>query len=258
MEYTLGAVYAPNSRYGSYGYQQNLIDYSQSLMDIIGGENYYPYDTSGFQVNTQPRDQELERRQQFLSAFMADQYNATGRGDRVYLVGWTNQAPFEENLVGVNWRSVDSTIYIIELASEVVHPAANTRVTITPDQFTWTAIEREGILDAAPTNLTLYTDRVVSFKFTPVLQAELAKVSELYVILDQGDLSNRYRDVSIELWNWKSQAWEPYEINDIRTRIFNPSRFVGPANAVQVRIKRDISGSYLYVNHLGIEQRGEF
>ncbi|MBC8170425.1 MAG: hypothetical protein H7X77_02090 [Anaerolineae bacterium] len=257
IEYTPGAVYEAASRFYSPSYVQGVISYQQSLIDIIGFDNYLPYEFNYQSVEMQVSE-EMQRRQKFLNAFMADEFHATGRGNRVYLVGWSDQSPFSENLTGVNWRAVDSTVYIIELETEIVPAAAGSTVMITPDQFTWVSLEREGILDAAPVNLTLYTDRIVSFRFTPLPDAVLSEINEMYLILDRGEVSGRYQTVNIELWDWRRQAWQQLEINDTRTPIPDASRYIGPLNAVQARIDRDLSGGYMYIAQLGVEQHGEF
>lgn len=257
IEYTPGAVYEPPTRYYAPSYVQGIVSYQQSLIDIIGFENYLPYNFS-YQPQIGQVSEELQRRQKFLNAFMADEFHATGRGNRVYLVGWSDQAPSTENLTGVNWRAVDSTVYIIELETDVVTDNAGSNVLITPDQFTWVSLEREGILDAAPVNLTLYTDRIVSFRFTPLPDSRLAEVDEMYLILDRGEINGRFQTVNIELWDWRRQAWQQIEINEARTLIPDASRYIGPMNAVQARIDRDLSGGYMYIAQFGIEQHGSF
>jgi hypothetical protein len=254
IEYGLGEAFDSSRRGYSAGYGQNITRMEQTVIDVIGPTMYRPYDNL-FMPETAPVDQEVARRQKFLDAFMKDQYNSTARGNNVYLIAWTNQAPFTENIGTTAWRPVDSTIHIVELETEVVAPAT-TDVVVSVDQFTWASLERENILDAAPTNLNLYSDGVVAFRFTPLPDVRLDEVDELYLVFDQGGASSRPRPVDIELWDWQEAAWVAVQVQEGKTLINERERFIGPLNSVQVRVTRDLSGGFLYIGRLGVEQHG--
>lgn len=254
IEYGYGIAFdQPNRYYGS-GYSRNVASLDQTVIDIISPAVYQAYDL-GFMPNTGQVDEETRRRQKFLNAFVKDQYNATARGNNVYLIGWSDESPLTEDVGTSSWRAVDSTVYIVALDTEIAAPESR-EVTITTNQFTWTAVEREGVQDAAPTNLNLYSDGIVTFRFTPLANARLDTVNRLSIVLDQGGVGSSSRGIEMQLWDWRAQEWALVEITEGTTSIANPSRYIGPLNSVEIRLDRDLSGGYLYIGRLGIEQRG--
>ncbi len=105
--------------------------------------------------------------------------------------------------------------------------------------------------------MTLQPGDEVVFRFTPLPDAVLSDVSELTVILDRS--SNVTRTVPVWLWDWDAQDWEEIGITsgDFYT-ITDPGRFLGPNNAVEVRVNADAIGSYARIQDLSVEQRGRF
>jgi hypothetical protein len=253
IEYGFGTVFDSSSRYYG-GYLDSVVTPDQSATDIIGQDRYQQYDLA-YLPNTTPIDQETRRRQKFVNSFIKDQYNSTARGNNVYLIAWSDSVPYTENIGTSNARTVDSTLHIVELETDITVPA-NTDVVIGTDQFSWVAIERDGILDAAPTNLNVYSSGVASFRFTPLPDSRLDEVEELYLVLDQGGAGSRPRPNDFQLWNWGEEEWETVEIEEGKTLITESERFIGPLNAVQVRLSRDVSNSYMPIGRLGVEQRG--
>ncbi len=87
----------------------------QTLLDVLGQDvttrqSFYP--GAGSTVT----EQEAYRRRMFLSAFVNDPYDViTGRGNNAYLAAWSETAPSNIELEGANWRSIDTTLYIIKL-----------------------------------------------------------------------------------------------------------------------------------------------
>ncbi len=255
VEYALREKFTAFTRYYYSASSRGVVRSDETVRDIFG-ENYIDTDF-GYLVGTPNADQTLVRRQKFLNALIGDQFNSTARGNNVYLVAWTSLAPFEEGVGGASWRSIDDTAYIIQLAVDPASPQDS--VLVSGNQFTWAAVQREGALDASPTNTTLYSDSIAGFRFTPLPNAILSEVERLYIRLDQDGDDSRDRDMGIELWNWQTQTWVQMEITEGRNRIFQAEQFIGPLNAVQVRINRDQSGgSYFYLRQLTIEQQGRF
>lgn len=253
LEYDVGVFsnILPRSRYN---YNFSLTSLEQSAIDLLGQENYLSQLFS-FTGEISTREQELYRRQAFLNTFMIDQYNVLARGNRAYLAGWTDAAPTEEIVGGASWRAVDTTLYLIELEVTVDKPA--TTVTVTPDQFSWTAIERNNIGLVAPNNLTLSGDGQVAFRFTPLPEAILGEVERLAVVFErQGNTTGR--SFQVNLWNWSRGEWEALEVNGDVVEVPNPARYIGPLNAVQVQLNRELAVGALFIGQLGVEQSGRF
>jgi hypothetical protein len=256
IEYSLGEKFNSYNSYYRYGASSDgVVRNTETLRNIF--TTSYVESELGYLTATPNADQELLRRQKFLNALIDDQFSATARANNVYLVAWSDQAPFNEDVGSASWRAIDSTAYIVQLPVDLEVPQSE--VLVSGDQFTWVALQRESALDASPTNSTLYSDSIVSFRFTPLPSAVLSNVDTLYVTLDQDGNLSRSRDMTIELWNWRTQTWEPMDITEGRNRIAERELYLGPLNAVQVRINRDLSGGgYFYIRQLTVEQEGTF
>ena len=191
-----------------------------------------------------------------LNAFIVDQYAATARGDRVFLVGWTNIAPLDEVVEGAGWEPLDTTLYIIEL--DVTTEAQNTAGDfVARDQFTWVSLDRIGTEDMGPYSLNLYNDTEVAFRFTPLPSAVLSEVDQLNIILERPNtLSDSMR---VQIWDWTTETWEDLSFNREEVVVLDsPEPFIGPLNAVQVRIQRPETGGAVYLEQVAVEQVGSF
>lgn len=242
------SVYFRSSRY-----QNNV---PQTVKDILGEQlddrrSYYP---PAFGAST--GDQETYRRQLFLASFIQDSYNIlTGRGDHAYLVGWTNQSPLGVTLDGGSWKSLDTSLYLVQLAVDFTPPAGE--VLVSSDQFTWMVQTRSMFNDVAPVDLVFQPGDEVTFRYTPLPDVVLGSVNELLVYVDRGE--NTTRTLPLYLWNWENGDWEQMEISSSnRLVVRSPERFLGPQNAVQIRIVADEIGGYPRFDDLSIEQRGQF
>jgi hypothetical protein len=240
--------------YRSSYYYQNFID--QSIKDVMGERLL---NVRNFFIQTDvgaAQQQETYRRQMFLTSVISDPYEVlTGRGDGAYLAGWTNASPLDVSLEGGNWKSLDTTLYIVELEVSVIPPAGQT--VISPDRFTWFVRDHTGLTDVSPVNMTLQSGDQAVFRFTPLPDAVLREVEELTIIIDH--TSNSNRTVPLLLWNWEDNEWEDITITDGNSySIRDPERFLGPENAVEVQVSADAGGTFGRVQDVSIEHRGRF
>lgn len=226
----------------------------QSVLDIMG-ENYLNLSAMIRLTGGDTRAVQINRRRQYFLAGLIDDYAGTsGRGDRVYLAGWTDSAPLTTTVAGASWNSQDTTLYLIELASELVPPPSS--VTIAPDRFSWLVTNYTGLADVAPVNTQLQPGEEASFRFTPLPDAVLKRVFTLTVNVN--NVSSSGLSVPFYLWNWERGDWERLNTQDELATIVNPARFLGPQNAVQVRLVADDIGGYVRINRLNIAQTGTF
>ncbi len=197
--------------------------------------------------------EELRRRDAFLRSFMNDQYNSTGRGNRVFLVGWVDDVPFDEEVVDEQTDSVNTTLYIVELATE--RTTLDGDPVITQEQFTWFALERDGFVDAGPVNMEGLDNARLAFRFTPLPGSVLSEVESLTLILDRGRSSSI--SGTLQLWNWQTERWEDFEFDSSERQVVpNPARYIGPLNAVQMRTLPREDGGTAFLSRIGIEQSG--
>lgn len=203
-------------------------------------------------------EREMARRAIFLRSVMDDQFLSTGRGDRVFMVGWTNEPVLSETVADRTTREVNTTLYIIEL-ERTVSTGGGTRV-ITQDQFTWASIERDTLLAVGPVAMAAYSDIALSFRFTPLPSAVLSRVDELALILERSAATRT--SGLIEVWDWAAGEWVTIRFDESsRITLDDHQRFLGPLNAVQVRtVPRNEDGTPSSgtptLSRIGVEQRG--
>lgn len=183
-------------------------------------------------------DEEENRRRAFLRAFMRDQYATAGIGHEIYLLGWSNaERPNDIAIDEVTFRPVDTTLYIIELSTTVETPPSSEIVTISPDQFTWTALDLDPlqVSTTGMNDLTLVNPASLTLQFAPIDGAILADVSDMRLELDRTSAYGNRVDVS--LWHWETQTWEALSGNSIEIYdIDNIERYLGTDNMVRVRL----------------------
>lgn len=206
--------------------------------------------------------QEQRRRQLFLSALMVDQFNVSGRGDRVFVAAWADSSPIDVGLAGSGWEALDLTLYLAELPVEVTRPAGLTTVGV--DEFTWVALERAGVTsEVAPVNLVLQPAETAAFRFTPGPGARLDEVTRLTVRADS--FTNLRVSLPVELWNWETEAWDLLELQSTESAplantitINRPAAYIGPQNAVHVRLSAGETLTTLRLAQIAVEQTGRF
>lgn len=238
-----------NSYYGIVGSQ------TRTTNDILGDDVYI--DENDF-FGTQVQSDEDRRRQAFLASFVVDQYGSTGRGNQVFLAAWGEGENAADTVSGAGWSAVDTTLYLIALDVEI-DATANRSILITRDQFTWIARERgANDLQSAPFQLGLTGENEAVFRFTPLQEAVLSEVDALTLIVERQSGTRNSSEIS--LWNWREQQWEPQQFIDDtgRLEIRRPERYLGPNNAVEVRVGRSFVGARVDISLLAVEQRGRF
>lgn len=254
IQYAVGFAAPAQSRYTVRG-RLEAFGPEVTIQEIVGESRFSTaiyYGLAGGYLDDQLTQAET-RRQVFLSNFMFDQFASNGRGDSVYLVGWTETAPTTEQISGAGWRAVDSTIYIAELGI-TRQPASGNVTTVRPDEFTWLTIADEGATGSTPNSILYFNDGALAYRFTPILDKRLAQVDQLTLVVEETNVS--FSNVEIGVYDWRLGDYVAVEMQGTRTIIENPSRFIGPMNAVQVQIKRVVSSGSLAISRLGVEQTG--
>ena len=207
----------------------------------------------GMPLNASAISQADQRRQTFLANFVIDQFNSTARGDNIYMIGWTEQAPFSEDIPDANWKAVDSTLYITELET-TQQSAVNTLARVGPDQFTWTLIEDEAATNSTPNFISYLNRGRLSFRLTPVPRSVLSTVDELVLVIERG--SSSLTNTEVRLYNWDSGEYDPIMLDGDRTQVADHAPYIGPNNAVQIEIDRFLSAGALSITKLAVEQYG--
>ncbi len=225
----------------------------QSVVDILNTD-HFSSNIARLTTQTDYQAQVDHRRQYFLTALIEDYYGAAGRGDRIYLAGWTDELPLATDVTGADWNAQNTTLYLVQLATDHAPPVGS--VVIAPDQFTWTLVSYDGDSVVPPTNLQIQSGEEITYRFTPLPAAVLGQVNGLTVSAD--NVSAGGVSLTIQLYNWATQDYEVLPLHNGRVTVTDPARFLGPQNAVQVRIVADTIGNYLRIGQLAVAQTGTF
>lgn len=225
-----------------------------SVIDIMGPDRYAsniaraPFGSS-FELQTN------RRQQYFLSSFVNDFYNAGGRGDHVYIVGWADNTPLTTDVSGSTWETEDAAVYLIELDSQRAAPPSGS-VTVASDQFTWLVQNYVGVSEITPVNFQLQPGEEVAFRYTPLPASVLSSVETLTI--NVADLTTGGRLLPITLWNWDTGAWDVINVTNETATLSDPAPYLGANNAVQVRLTADDIGGFTRIGRVTVEQTGTF
>ncbi|MCL4254806.1 MAG: hypothetical protein KJ043_13655, partial [Anaerolineae bacterium] len=221
--------------------------------DILGDEAFDNF-RDPFFIEDEKDRQIYNQRRALIASFMVDQYGSRARGNRVFLLAWGDVSPSTENMGSQTYSAVDTTLYIIELSTEIT--PTTEEITVSKDQFTWTALPESQIGNISPANLntSLLDNNIVAFRFTPIEGARLEEVTGLTLLVERTSTSTTN---ALELWDWEQGEWVEFRLGgQSRYEVTNFERFIGVQNAVQIRTTTGVSGGSRYIQQLGIEQRG--
>jgi hypothetical protein len=203
--------------------------------DILGSSNYYG-------------DQNLFRRYMLLTSSM-DPYGGFGRGNGLYLAGWTDTAPVSARVINQGFSTLNSTLYLIAL-----QPTLNLgerAITVPPGLMMWSVVDPGQAGAPQPYDMYVYPgyDNYV-LRFAPAQMLLFSQVEQLTLHLASYGATG-LADVTVELWDFTEHTWVPqlpvsWGDNDVRA----PARFVGPGGEIQVRVRLSSTSSQVNLEAL--------
>ncbi len=200
------------------------------------------------------RQHEIRQRYRLLGALVKDQEASGGRGSGAYLFAWSREAMPSVALAGRDAVREDTTLYVFDLPVSTADPGQ--RVEVPPGLTTWTiaALDDPATMRDVHPEVTFQIDDSAQavFQFMPLPDMRFERVDELAIHFQgQGD-------VIVALWNWTAQAWEPVSLAPASdTMLVSPaSAYVGPENAVNVRVTAPTTLSYNRVQYIKVGYRG--
>jgi len=200
-------------------------------------------------------ERQAAREQSFLASFMVDQFNSDARGASLYLAGWSDEWARDLDIRGAGWSSMDTTLYLIELDVDIKLPTET--ATLTSEYFTWLTLDRNGITDNGTDNFSLFEDQGAEFIFHPLGGLAMDEVTRLLVEVDRG--GGYALSLDAELYNWISQEYEVFDFRDGEELEFaNPDAYLGPGNAVRLRLQFDGGLGTARVRKIRVEQTGRY
>ena len=222
-----------------------------TAQDVLGprfnASRYYP------QTPTLA-ERTARQRQDFIRAIAPDRDVSGGRGDRVFLLGWGDDSPFDVRLEGTGWLPADMTLYVFEIPVTVAQ--SDDVVRISPGFSTWFMLGDSTVLGATPYNLTVTGGEQVAFRFVPLPTAQLREVTQLIITARR---SANTAGATVSLWDWQAGDWVGLDLaGDVRAVIDDPARFLGPSNAVSVRVVPDSLNGFVSYEQLDVTWYGMF
>lgn len=200
-------------------------------------------------------ERQAAREQSFLASFAVDQFATDARGAGLYLVGWSDEWARDLEISGAGWSAIDSTLYLIELDVERKLPSET--ATLTSAYFSWLTLDRKGISDNGTDSFSLYEEGGVEFLFHPLPGLAMDEVRRLHVEVDRG--GGYAQSLDVELYNWRSGEYEVFFYRDGEELDFtSPGAYLGPGNAVRLRLQFDDRVGMARVRKIRIEQTGRY
>jgi len=256
MPYSYSTPWALNP--GGAAWCYHYVGMYLTVSDVMGDAKFSCDNT------TSRAKQEIRRRYRLLSALVVDADVSGGRGDRAYVFAWARQPAVGMELVGQPFELEDTTLYLFELPVGVA--PAHEVVEIPPGMTTWAVAALDDpttLLDAAPTALNVGEGQQAVFQFMPLPALRLDDVSALTIkFVAQGAYT-------VALWDWDAQRWRVIPAIAPRSTVTlaeqpgpavqtvrNLARFVGPENAVRVRILNHDPAVYSRVDEISLGYQG--
>ncbi|WP_162909983.1 DUF7408 domain-containing protein [Aggregatilinea lenta] len=219
-----------------------------TMADMMRSEAF-PCEISGLG----DEQQKVRQRYRLLGALVVDYDISGGRGAGVYLAGWTDEVPLDVELVNRTNEEEDTALWMLSLPVSVTSAAS--QVVVPPGLTTWTVVrsgDARAAIDVSPTGFQLTgTERAV-FEFMPLPEMRLVQVDALTIqFAAQGALR-------LDVWNWQDDAWMQVEVDPAANEmtLSDAAAFVGPENAVRVRVVLEDPTLFNEVDYLKVAYRG--
>ena len=200
---------------------------ADTLTDLFGTN--YLYQSSSTSV-------ENFRRFNLISAALGGQYISRGGG--TFLVGWTDEAPFDTLLTGREPKTTDTTAYIFQVQPKFVYAVNDgSLLTLPPGMFSWSVFETpSGIVTASPYDGYL-SDGEYALRFLPKTAVQFSDVETLVLHMESYGAGGP-ANLEAQLWDFREGAWSllpPLLWGD--STIAAPERFVGADGEIRIKIK---------------------
>lgn len=219
----------------------------------LQGERYLR--TRSFMNAETTSERQAAREQAFLASFMVDQFGSSARGSSLYLLGWSDEWRRDLSIGGAGWSSIDTTLYLIELDVEIELPSQ--RATLTTENFSWMTLDRQGVIDNGTDGFSLFEEQSVEFLFHPLPGLAMDTVEHMLVDVDRG--GGYGLALHVELYNWLREDYDTFYFRDgSELELSAPQRYLGPGQAVRIRLRYGEGMGTARVRKIRIEQTGRY
>ncbi|MCY3935832.1 MAG: hypothetical protein OXG09_07575 [Chloroflexi bacterium] len=252
-------VYTPGLRdeFSSRSLFRRIASGETSARELMGNEYAASRNRQNYPGSPEHWQRALRRRL-LLDAIMNDHSRAPGRGNRLYLAGWSKESGSELALFGAESTTLVETLHLIALP--VTFTVPETSVHIAAEQFTWHA-PYTTVDDIGPQRFTLRPEDELVFEYIPLPEARLAAIDALHLVA-RVPSSVIYR-LEMQLWDWQQEEWQAVELDvgpNAQPTILPEGweRYLGPLGRVRIRLTREEGGGFLNLNMIGVEFSGQY
>ncbi|MBN1201831.1 MAG: hypothetical protein JXJ20_08250 [Anaerolineae bacterium] len=222
-----------------------------TLPDIMG-EKTFPCSSGPIGAG----GQETRRRFRLLGSLVIDRDLSGGRGSGVFLAAWTDTGVIQTDAVNKPQVTEDTTLYIFELPVTVAAVTTSLQVQVPSALTTWSIIETDNpatLRDVSPTQFRLGSKGQAAFEFMPMPDMRLSSVDDLTLRFHGQGL------LRVEIWNWYAEVWVEVIFDPDATEylITDPHEYVGPENAVHVRVIAGEATTYYQVDYVKVSYSGQ-
>jgi hypothetical protein len=232
----VGRSAGPGPGYGSFFYAH----YST----LLGTSDFYS-------------DREVYPRFQLLES-LAQGTDGWLPADVVTVVAWSDQPQLETAVSHRRYAELATSLYFIEVPVSI-NLGDGRNVTIPPSLITWTRLTAQTTIPGAvpfspyepyglgdsPVNLYL-PPGVRDFEYRPWSSMSGMAVRQLAVdVQGPAGTARTALPIGVYLWHWAEERWQPVAGATWGvTTVPEPAPFLGPGNAVRIRLQNDTSSSF--------------
>ncbi len=186
---------------------------------LVGGSDYWS-------------DKELNRRYQLLQALALFEETGGLLPQGVTFFAWTEESLWDVAVEDAVSEKTDTVVYFLELPFGLAGKQGE--LVIPPALTTWMPWDGRRAVDTGPYDFYLASGWI-SFQFQPWDVFQLVEVEGLALNVDS---SSSLQGVQVALWDWSSETWVVDQSVGLGANtVQEATRFVGPNNAVRVRIE---------------------
>lgn len=190
-------------------------------------------------------DPVLYSRYQLLESLDGDSFGSAvatnSSSDRALLLAWSDTAQIEAETAKGNEATQTTTFYVVEIPLQQ-NLTSNNAITIPAALLNWQELASSGLY--SPNFKDLFMNGGwIEFGFEPWQDFQTMEVSSLAIALESPDGIDSAIVPEVRLWNWREEIWDALEVNWGETAVSNFNTYIGPGNAVRIRLD-DNSSSY--------------